>query len=822
MKVLAQLAFFLLFLAKAQGQDGSHLSKPHEIKGQLFDSLTHSTVPSATVKLLSMKGATLAVTTSDSSGLFQFKNLKEASFSIRVESVGFIPKIAKLELDPAVTGEQLITILLHAGSKTLESVTVTAPPRLIENKIDKLVFNAEKDISSQTGVATDILKKIPQVSVDINGNVELAGASGIRFLINGKPSTAFGSNITDVLQAIPANQIKSVEVITNPGARYEAQGLGGIINIILKKSSVRGVNGNLSLAAGTRADNGSFNFNARRGKLGLNAYVSGNIRPAVNSYFDNRRNSFDSVNKSFLQQVGTNNAIRKGFNGGLGFDYSINSKNNISGSLSYNQFGYTGRNVSNQFQAVHAIDTDSLLTDFAAEIRTLTHFQFDGIDASLNYKRTFKKEDQELDIAVTTSHGHVLTDADNYQLLLPSKERYYGNNSHNPGTQSESELKIDYTQPLTGKLKFGAGGRFSNASNISRAAVLSYDANTGDYGRNDFLSNSLDYHMTVYAAYSELSVAVTKWLDAKLGGRFERTDINATYSNAGADPVKPGYNTFVPSLFLMHKISDNQQLKLNYSKRIQRPDYNDLNPFINTNDPKNLSTGNPFLLPEIARRVELSYNQQFQGKGSVMAGIFYRVSTQDIQSFVRYYPSFEVGDTLYHNVSVSKRENIGTEKNLGLNLYADMRFTSKFVVRTNGAFFFRHTINALNKGYNLNSTNYRLNANASYEFTPTLSAECFGNFNSPRNDAQGRYPSFTNYSLGIRKQFLQKKASIAFTATNPFSNYVKQETVLFGPNFNSYSIRRVPFRSFGLNFNWRFGKLEFKKEREESSPTPEG
>src|SRR5437763_1151043 len=133
--------------------------------------------------------------------------------------------------------------------------------------------NAEKDITSQTGVATDILRKVPQVTVGIDGNVELAGNASIRFLINGKPSSAFGSNIADVLQAIPANQIKSIEVITNPGAKYDAQGMGGIINIILKKSNAQGINGNLSLTGGTRTENGSFNFNARKGKLAVNAFV---------------------------------------------------------------------------------------------------------------------------------------------------------------------------------------------------------------------------------------------------------------------------------------------------------------------------------------------------------------------------------------------------------------------------------------------------------------------------------------------------------------------------------------------------------------------
>src|SRR3982751_2382796 len=177
--------------------------------------------------------------------------------------------------------------------EALQNVIVTGSTKLIDNRIDKLVFNAEKDITSQTGVATDVLKKVPQVSVDVDGNVELAGSSSIRFLINGKPSTAFGSSITDVLQSIPASQIKSIEVITNPGAKYDAQGLGGIINIILKKSTAQGINGNLSLSAGTRADNGSFNFNARKGTFGINAFFSGNARLTSKAPFSSDKLSAD-------------------------------------------------------------------------------------------------------------------------------------------------------------------------------------------------------------------------------------------------------------------------------------------------------------------------------------------------------------------------------------------------------------------------------------------------------------------------------------------------------------------------------------------------
>src|ERR1700730_11137796 len=190
------------------------------------------------------------------------------------------------------------TITLSSSAQTLQNVTVTSSRPIIENKIDKMVYNVERDITSQGGVATDVLRKVPQVFVDVDGNVELQGSSSIRFLINGKPSTMFGNSVADALQSIPASQIQSIEVITSPGAKYDAQGTGGIINIILKKSNVRGINGNVNVSAGTRLENGSFNLNYRHNKFGMNAYLSGNaqLRSTTLNYLS--RTSTDSAHNT--------------------------------------------------------------------------------------------------------------------------------------------------------------------------------------------------------------------------------------------------------------------------------------------------------------------------------------------------------------------------------------------------------------------------------------------------------------------------------------------------------------------------------------------
>jgi len=811
-------AAILLLLITSYGQQKSKEKTAGKIIGRVMDTSSDLPLEYATVSLcIAGQSKPVNGTTSDSSGKFTLTDIPFGNFSIVVEFIGYQSFDLNITVNQKHEVINLNNIYLRKKSGTLKDVTVTTQGKLIDNKIDKLVFNAEKDLTSQTGVATDVLKKIPQVSVDVDGNVELAGSSGIRFLINGKPSAIFGNNIADVLQSIPASQIKSIEVITNPGAKYDAQGLGGIINIILKKSTAQGFNGNASLTAGTIMQNGSINLNARKGKFGINAFFSGNARLTTTTPNSSQRISTDTAlkTKSLLLQDGSSDFNRHGFQTGIGFDWTYKEKNDFSGSLNYENFGFKGNGYTNQSE-VNQNDLGAVLSEINSVNYTSNGFGEHSIDADLNYKRTFKKEDQELDIDINSSIGHNNRNAANDQFLQPQDSLIYGTTSNNPGKENESEIAIDYVQPLRKDINLGIGGKLNSYDIASMSDVFAWQHGEKNYLFDSTLSNSLDYHQKVYAFYSELSLPLGKMLEAKIGGRYERTEINSFYSNAQQE-VHDGYNTFVPSFFLLRKIGEKQSLKFNYSKRIERPDYGDLNPYINTSDPKNVYTGNPYLKPEIGNRYELAYNHDLGKAGSFMLTLFYRENKNDIQPFIIYYPSLEVGDTVYTNVAVTTRENIGIEKNIGSNIFCDLHFNSKFNVRTNFFFFYRHTINQVDKGYNSNSTNYRFNLNAAYQFPHDFAAEFFGNFNSPRHEAQGRYPSFTSYNIAARKQLWNKKASVALTANNFFSKYVDQQTYVFGPGFITNSLRKVPFRSVGINFTWKFGKLEFKKDKEEEN-----
>jgi outer membrane receptor protein involved in Fe transport len=528
-----------------------------------------------------------------------------------------------------------------------------------------------------------------------------------------------------------------------------------------------------------------------------------------------QRTSIDTSTQitTLLHQVSNNDFRRGGIQAGMGFDWSPNDNDNFTAAFRYSQFNWKRTNaIINQSQ-----QQQDAMGNILSDINSINYgngsFNLYNYDPSLNYKRNFKNKDQQLEIGGDASFSHNIDITNNDQYLQPKDSLTYGTRNNNPAKENMYEMMIDYVQPLHKDITLGVGGKLSGNNIAAIADALLWTPNANNYIYDSTLSNNLNYHQKVYAAYAELSFPIGKTISARIGGRDEQTQISAFYENAN-QTIHKSYNTFIPSIFLMKKIGETQTVKLNFTIRINRPDYRDLNPFINTADPQNINMGNPNLKPEIWDRYEASYNNDFGKTGSLMVTLFYRQSNGDIQGITTYYPAFPVGDTVYTNTAVSIRENIGTEKNTGGNVFFDFHANDKLNLRSNFLFIYRHTINTVETGYNSYGTIFRFNINASYQFANDFAAEFFGNFNSRHREAQGNYPAFISYSIALRKQFWHKNGSIALTANNFFSKYVNQRTDLYGPGYESVGLRQIPFRSIGINFTWKFGKLEVKKEKD--------
>jgi ferric enterobactin receptor len=813
LKKLAALFLFVLQITFLYAQH-SAIPAAGKIEGTIVDSASRNFVEYATVAVYPYTGDKIVTgATTDEKGKFTIDKVPQGSYRIVIDFIGYRRKtIGPVSCD----GKSVVSlgnIVLSVTSTTLKEANVTAQRNVIENKIDKMIYNAENDLTSQSGVATDVLKKVPQVTVDINGNVELQGNSNIRFLIDGKPSTVFGNNITDVLQTLPASRIQRIEVVTTPGAKYDAEGTGGIINIILKKTTIRGISGNVSASAGTRLENGSLNLNARSGKFGVNAYLSGNTQVPSTTLNTMDRWSTDSLSKTNLTQDGSSDFKRYGYQAGLGFDWGITKKDNLNGSFNYNYNGNKYNNVTDQ-RIVSYDSFDTITGNQPSVLKSLNEYSGQTYDWSLNYKHIFGKKDHYLNFLYNSSYSNSTTSYLQTQNLPQPDSILTGSKGNNPGTNQETNLSLDYVLPVGEKFELEAGAKAVFYALNSKTDAFSFLASVYDFVPDNKQSYSLKYDRNIYAGYLSAGFQLFKWLDGRAGIRYEYTQTKITYTNNPNYSI-PDYGTIAPSLTLSHSFKNNHTLRLSYSYRINRPDYRDLNPFINLSDPHNISTGNPALKPETVHGIELNYSKSFKKGGNFNVSAFYRLFLDDIQSFVTYYPSYQIGDSVYTDVTVTSRENIAREQRGGLNLYGSFTLVKGLGLRGNLSFYDRYIENNIGSTGNINSFEYRINLNISYQLPWDLAVEFFGNFNSPRTTVQGKVPSFTTYNFALRKQLFKKTASIAITAVNPFNKYIEQKTSLEGDNFTLNSLRQLPFRSFGINLTWKFGKLQFKPERDE-------
>ncbi|MGN6180933.1 MAG: TonB-dependent receptor domain-containing protein [Mucilaginibacter sp.] len=803
--VLLLLIISYSFIANAQNNKG-------KITGKVIDAGDKTAVDYATVSLFKQGSiAAFNGASTDDKGNFVIDHVPAGDYKLNIDFIGYQRKT----IDHVIVSNGTVslgTIALASAQKQLQTVNIQAKAPTVENKIDKMVYNPANDLTSQGGVALDVLKKVPQVSVDINGNVELQGNSNIRFLINGKPSSVFGASLTDALQAIPASQIKNIEVITSPGAKYDAEGTGGIINIVLKNNNVQGINGSVNLSAGTRFENGSFNLNAKKGNFGVNAFFSGNDQLNTATLSRTNRTSTDTLgNKTMLAQDGSSNFKRSGYQSGISFDWNITKKDELTGSFGFNHFGNNGYGPTNQSETIMG---DTLSRTIRSLRQTNSSFSANSSDVSLSYKRTFNKKDQELDVLYVSTFGNNTNKADQMQQYFDGTTPATGLTSYNPGKDHETDISIDYTQPFTKSFTLETGAK-TVIEDISNNITTDTLLQNGNYVENSNQTYGFNYNRKIFAYYLSGTFSLfNNFINGKLGGRYEYTTTSVDFPNTHI----PDYGILVPSFVLQHKLSETESLRFSYTLRLERPNYGDLNPFYNIGDPHNISTGNPNLRPEKGHNFELGYNKSFNDGVNIYFAGFYRHNTDDIQSFVTYYPVLDVNGTSYTDVSLNQRYNIGTESTTGSNIYIEVPLTGKFNLRSNMMFGNRVTTNP---GYpETSGFMYRLNLNASYDFGNNFVAEVFGNYRSSMRTIQGTQPGFGFYNIAMRKQFWNKKASIGISVANPFNKYVSQTGTTSGSNFTQTFERQIPLQSFGINLSYRFGKLEFKKDKNSEDENP--
>ena len=776
------------------------------VTGIVIDSLSNAPVDYATVSIFKNGSSTpLNGGLSDEKGIFKITNVPAGEYRVQVNYIGYkVKTITGLVLTDGKPDKYMGNVIISPTANLLKAVEVTGQQALIENKIDKLVFNAEKDVTSAGGNVTDILRKVPMVSVDMDGNVALRGSQNVRILINGKPSGALTTNAADVLKSMPSDQIKNIEVITSPSAKYDAEGSAGIINIITKKKDVSGVSGSVSAGIGTRQNNENANISFNKNKLSLTANVGYNTGWPQTTY-----SAFESANSEFgtsSASTGESTSKRHFLTASASLGYDFNDNNSFSSS-----FSRRGGAFENNGNTTNSnVSSDGGLINYTAINQNKNSFS--NFDWNNDFTHKFKKEGEEISIAAQWTHGTADVDyLSEYSAFTQNQQ------ATNVGTNNEYTVQGDYVLPINKMYKVEAG-----AKAIIREINSDYDFynpnKSGQYVFNSNTSNAYDYGQNVYSTYGLLTTSLSNGITILAGARVESTHIDGSSGNAasGLLPFKNDYVNFVPSLAISKALTPAQTIKLSFSKRIQRPSLQYLNPFRNTSDPLNQSQGNPELSPEIAQTIEFNYST-FIKSSVINASVYYRKTDDIIESYVSTVPFTTIdnaGNEVTRDVSLTNFLNVGNNNSIGTSFFGSVQLFKILTLRGNiNAFTYKpQIINSLQQGKQSTYIQYNAFASATIKLNPTLSAETFLMQNSARRTFQGTNPAFNLWVVGAKQEIMKKRGTLGLNITQPLKDYKDFESNINSGPLTQRSKFSVPFRSFGLSFAYNFGKMNFGQQ----------
>ncbi len=770
------------------------------IVGEITDGQSGTPIDYASVVLIKVSdGKEADGTVSDEKGSFKFPSVKLGKYNVHVSFVGYQPMvISNVELTPTKPDVSLDRINLSPLDVVLETVTVKGEAALYENKVDRIVYNAEKDVTLGSGDATDVLRKVPLLSVDLDGNVSLRGSTNIKILINGKPSGMFSNNLADALKMFPADQIKSVEVLTVPSAKYEGEGSAGIINIITKKKQVDGYTANINIAPGDRQSTMSANLNAAKGRFGVNGGGFGVWSPNRDGNFTFERTDTIGSSVRSLIQNGVAATQRVGFHGSFGAYYDINAYNSINSNISFRGFGFDREGITT---ARFSDPSKNWLQESSRN--SLSETLNSGFDWNTDYRRTFPNSEKEFSMGVQLSGNQddamsILNQSGNFDYLLINEK------GQNDGNNLETTLQVDYIYPFSKKLKLETGlkGVFRSIDSDFRFDTLNAVQQT--YARDASRSDEFNYGQDVYSAYTSLTWSFADVYGLVAGMRYERTNIIGNYLVSDTEFTND-YDNLLPSIILSRKMNQFSNIRLSYNKRIQRPSLRFINPYVNQEDRNNISFGNPEISPELTDNVELAYNTFV--KGVVMNGsIYYRHTEGIIQNIL----SVDAA-----GISRTTFDNVGNDNSVGLNFFVSGTLKKIFQLRGN-VDIRRVDVSGIVAGKDASNQGFEFNGNVGSTLTLPwdMKMEVFAMLRSPRVTLQGSQATFWMYNLGLQKDIFGKRGSVGIRIANLFHKSLNFSSDLSGNGFRQYSNFEFPFRSYSASFSYRFGKLDFKsKER---------
>lgn len=792
MKRIIRLTGLIIFLLHVQ-HCFSQIT--HSVKGIVTDSLSKKPVDLATVSLedSARKAVKVAITKND--GSFNLSQLHAGKYALTITSVNNNVKTIPVDLsDSSKPDVDLGQILLQATVGQLKAVTVTAKAKLVKQEDDRIIYNLQADPESNSNSVLEMMRKVPLLSMDADDNILLKGSNSYRIFINGKPSGMIERNPKQVLRSIPASTIQSIEVITSPSAKYDAEGLAGIINIVTSKKIDNGYNGTVNFnhrfpAAGPGA---GVSFSFRENKFAMSVLAGGSIENVPETRGSNKLiNTGDSP--TTLDQFNTRETNSRSGYLGSELSFEIDSLDLISGqfNLGGNKFdGTSGQNTRLSNAGGEDLQQYNLLNN--------NNGNGSSIDAALNYQRGFKSSKDRL---LTFSYRYLKNANTRFDALNVSQKLNYDQPDYqqrNDGRFTENTFQVDYVQPFH-KVNMEAGVKAIFRTNASGFEYRDFDTLTGKFEINPALSNQFSYNQDVLAAYNTYTYKLTDW-SFKAGVRVEKTNIKSDYI-AGATQVKQNYFNVVPSISINRKLDEVSNLSLSYTNRLQRPAIAQLNPFVDRSNPKFEVSGNPDLNPTFTNMFQLSYLRSKKATINVVVGYMFFKSL--IGAVSSYDDSTGITRTTF--------QNMGSGKVLRSNYYFSMPLTRAWSLLVNSDIRFG-SFSTLINGQKVKNEGWMeyLNISTGYKFNKGWRADAsFTQSNRIVAGPQTIMNPFVSSSFSINKDdcFL-KNLSLSIAVLNPFTKYRRSLEDVKGPGFIQTRENYNYFRAFKLNLNYRFGKLK--------------
>jgi len=786
------ILFILLICSNVFGQSEKFT---YLIKGQIVDSISNEGIPYSTITVIIENEPIDSLTfTANEIGKFAI-NLKEApSYYLSIRSLGKVPFQRKFTLTKATPFIDFGKILLKDDHKALKEVLVTAQNPLVKIDLDKIIYNIVEDPEARTSSVFDILRKVPMITIEGDGIIKLKGSTNFKVFRNGKPYNLAVINPSEVLKNIPANTLKNIEVITDPGAKYDAEGVGGIININTKSiSMLQGFTGVLNAAGNSIGYIGGGGYiSIAKGKLGLAAqynYANSDI-----PWVDNKtRREYIQNNEQFYT-LEKGQSKQKGRFQLVGFEtsYEIDTLNLLT--VGFNLIRKNMKNIS-ESDIYKGDGLESVLYDYSRN--TISKSTVGLTNINFDYQRYTRKKGENITISYRFNN---LPDDNDYYTNIFEKEKnqYMENQSVNRASTNEHTWQIDYTTPIKSGHVIDVGAKYILRQNNSQ---------TEQYLPKNKKDNEFNYKQQIYAGYLSYTMQISKF-GLKSGVRTEISKIDAEFGNIPDNDFSKNMYDIVPNFNLFYKLSNIQQLQFGYSTRINRPSIWYLNPYIDSSNPEQISYGNPMLNSEKNHNINLTFSS-FYRKLNISSAVNYSFTNNFIDRNI-FVDSTNITHCTYNNTG--KREQIG--------LYLYMSWNPINILRIN----FNGNLNYIKlKSRDGYLSNEGINTNiflSSFLSLPNdFSLNMNSGYNSPSINLFGKGYSFYFVDLFINKNIMKKKMTISLFVENPFFDDVKLKSSMSDLNLNIQNITYRISNYVGFKLSYRFGsqKSNIKKVKQSIS-----